>query len=357
MTEQIKFIKGEVFSLEEGKAVEFKAVQSKIPVSTITNHAEQYITAFLNASIEGNLYIGIQDNGEIIGISLTRDDKDRIQKDITCKISNIKDPSIPPSCYDIYIHDIYDIESNKLDDLYIVRIHVFKIEQDYLYRTSDREFWFYKTNGGSTYLKKESSCIKLNSQQIAEEIKVRSQKYLNKQLEDIDNKILKDPENISFLNEKIRIARSMGNVEVLDKTYEKLLELKPDSSETRIAHASDHKSFGDLEGALSIVNDALQLDKNNFDCLKIRGEILSTSDRASEAIQDYESALKIDPNDYTILTQIGITLRELGRYKESIEYLNLALSKSPSYRAAKYEKNKTYSKMFQRGSLDISHPF
>lgn len=348
MTQQIKFIKEEIFHREEGKYVEFKKVESQKPVKKIVDHAEEYIIGFLNASVEGDIYLGINDSGEILGITLSRSQRDEIQKNIIDKLTNT-DPVLPPSCYAVYIHFIYDAEYKQIEDLCIVQIHISKIEEDYLYKTSQSIHWLYITTGGSTYLKKESSCIKLNNEQIAKEIKTRHQKHLRKELDNINNRLAKDPENIGILYRKADIARFMGDIEIIIETYQKLITLNPSSSKTRVAYASAYKNIGDLEGALSIINDALQVDKNNPDVLKAQGEILFISNRKNEALKSYQDALQANPDDYTILTQIGITFRDLGEYKESIKFFNYALLKSPSYRAAKYEKKKTYSKMFQGG--------
>lgn len=348
MTQQIKFIQDKIFYKEEGKYVEFKKVESQKPVNKIVDHAEEYIIGFLNASVEGYLYLGINDSGEMRGITLSRSERDEIQKKIIDKLTNI-DPVIPPSCYAVDIHFVHDAKYKQIEDLCIVQIQVSQIEEDYLYKTSGGIHWLYETKGGSNYLKKASSCIKLNNQQIEQEIRYRHQKHLRKELETIDNQLFKFPDNISLLIKKVEIAKFMNDIELIDETYKKLILLKPNSSKTRVAYASAHKSLGDLEGALSVLNDALQFNKNDSDILKARGEIFLISKRTDEALKSYQDALELNPDDYTILTQIGITFRELGKYKESIKFFNYALLKSPSYRAAKYEKKKTYSKMFQGG--------
>jgi tetratricopeptide (TPR) repeat protein len=148
----------------------------------------------------------------------------------------------------------------------------------------------------------------------------------------------------------------VGDVFTMDKIYKKILELNPRNRIIRMDYATAHKSIGDLEGALSILNGALQLGNKDFSTLnsqgsilKSKGSILQGLDRWNEALQSYQEALKLKPDDYTILTQIGVTFRELGKYKESLKFLNYAILKSPNYRLAKYEKKKTYCKMYEGG--------
>lgn len=61
MPEKIEFVQGEIFHREENNHVEFKKIESQQPVKKIIKHSEEYIIGFLNASVEGDLYFGIDD--------------------------------------------------------------------------------------------------------------------------------------------------------------------------------------------------------------------------------------------------------------------------------------------------------
>jgi Tfp pilus assembly protein PilF len=341
MTQQIQFVQGKVFNQEEGGSVELKMVTSRRPVDTIVKHSEEYVTGFLNAHEEGDLYLGIDDSGIIKGVTLNRNERDDIHKNILSKLG-CTDPPIPHEHYRTTIHSVFNSEQEPIENSCVVQIHIIKTEVKYLYKTS----------GGSVYLKKGSSCKKLNSKEIAEIIERRTKIHLQKDADELDKRLEKEPNNRSILERRAEIAKYMGDVDTMDKTFKKMLELNPKNQRIRIDYATAHESIGDLEGALSIINDALQLDNNlksKGSILKSKGSILQGLDRWNEALQAHEEALKLKPDDYTILTQIGVTFRELGKYKESIKFLNYAVSKSPSYRLAKYEKKKTYCKMYEGG--------
>lgn len=338
MTQEEKFVKNKIFHREEGNTVEFKEIKGEKPVNKIVDHAEEYITGFLNASLEGDIYFGIEDSGKILGVLLNRSDKDKILNFIPNKLRNTKPPVIQ-SCYSIDFYNVCDEEEKEIENLYIVQIHTLKLEFE---PTS-----FYKTVGGSIYFKKGSSCIKLNDEEIAQEYKNRHLKYLRKDLERLNQELIKEHDNIFILQRKAEIARLMGDVEMMNETFEKLIAINPNNSKTRIKYAHARTTIGDLEGSLSIIDQAINLDEDNPEILKEKGTILFVSHRLNEALQLYQEALKINPNDYIILTKIGIIFRELNKYTESIVFFNYALSKAPNYRAAKYEKQKTYSKMFK----------
>ncbi len=343
MTQQISFVQGEIFHREEGDLVEFKKITSKEPVNIIVGHAEKYLVGFLNAQVEGDLYVGINDSGIIQGVILNREQRDELQRNIPNKLRN----TVPPISYEYYIvtvHNIFTSAQELVEDSCIVQIHITKTEEKYLYRTS----------GGSVYLKKGSSCIKLNFEETNKIEKRRVQIHLQKDAEDLDKKIEKEPNNRSLLEQRVNVAKYMDDITTMDKIYKKMLELNPWNQRIRIDYAIAHESIGDLEGGLSILNDA-QLVSNDStlnshgSILKSKGSILQGLDRWHEALQSYKEALKLKPDDYTILTQIGVTFRELGEYRESIKFLNCAISKSPNYRLAKYEKKKTYCKMYEGG--------
>jgi tetratricopeptide (TPR) repeat protein len=338
MTQQIRFFQGETFHQEEGDSVEFKEMASRKPVNTIVNHAEEYVLGFLNAQIEGDLYLGINDSGIIQGVTLNRNDRDEIHRNIPNKLRST-DPPIPHEHYKVIVYDVFNSDQEPIEDLCVVQIHISKTEEKDIYRTS----------GGSVYLKKGSSCMKLTTEEIAKEYKRRAQIHLQNKADELDKSLEKSPNNRDILEKRAEVAKFMGDIDSMDKMYRKLLELNPNNPEIRIEYATAHKSIGDLEGALSILNDAIQLDINDFSILKSRGLMLQGLDRWNEALQSYQQALKQNPDDYTTLTQIGVTFRQLEKYGESIQFLNYALSKCPGYRLAKYEKKKTYYEIFKGG--------
>jgi tetratricopeptide (TPR) repeat protein len=344
MTQQINFVQGEIFNQEEGASVEFKEIKAPDPVNRIkkiVDHAEKYVVGFLNAQIEGYLYLGIDDSGIIQGVTLNRNDRDEIRRSIPDKLRRT-DPAIPHHYYDVNVHNISNSEGARLDNLYVVQIHVIKTEDKYPYRTS----------GGSMYLKKGSTCMKLNSQEIAQEIERRTQVHLRKKSDELDRRLEKEPNNRDLLSKRAEVATYMGDVANMARFYGKWLELDPKNPKITIEYATAYQSIGDREGALSILNEALKSNSNDFSILNNKGLMLQGLDRWDEALLFYQSLLETKPDDYTIVTQIGVIFRHQGKYSESIEFLKYALKISPNYRLAKYEKKKTYQEIFKRGNTN-----
>lgn len=338
MLQRFNFVQEEVFPHEEGDFIEFKEISSKNPVNAISNHAEQYVLGFINAQSAGDLYFGIDDSGVIKGITLTKSNKDEISRNIPNKLRST-DPFVPHDYYQVHIHNVLNPACNRIEDLYIIQIHIIETKERILYRTA----------GGSVYFKKGSSCIKLSSEEITKEIERRTQISLKKEADDLDRKLEQDPDNRRILDARAKNAKHMGDIETMESIYNRILALDPKSPQVRMKYSDARRSIGDLSGALSILNEAIQLNISDSSILKSKGDMLLSLTKWNEALQAYEEASKLNPEDYTIITQIGVALRQLRRYAESIDCFNCALSKAPNYRLAKYEKKKAYHELFKRG--------
>jgi tetratricopeptide (TPR) repeat protein len=79
------------------------------------------------------------------------------------------------------------------------------------------------------------------------------------------------------------------------------------------------------------------LDKN--------GEYLAILGKQSQAIEYFEKALAIDPNDKRTLSDIGVVYSIQGNYIQAIQYFDKALSIDPNYNTAVLGKVVSLSKM------------
>ena len=65
--------------------------------------------------------------------------------------------------------------------------------------------------------------------------------------------------------------------------------------------------------------------------------------RYDEAIQYYDKALQIDPNDTVALNNKGVALSDLDRYDEAIQNYDKALQIDPNYTDALNNKGNALS--------------
>lgn len=134
----------DIIQFEEDREHEFKSLQkARDPVKTILEfYIEKYVNAFLNTN-GGALYFGIDDGGQILGVTLDRSHRDNLRTGISKLINNFQ-PSVEP--------DLYKINFIKLEDevdLYIIEIHVTKGTAN-LYMTGSQNF--YVRRDGSNFL-------------------------------------------------------------------------------------------------------------------------------------------------------------------------------------------------------------
>jgi adenylate cyclase len=87
---------------------------------------------------------------------------------------------------------------------------------------------------------------------------------------------------------------------------------------------------GDLGRADELESKALALDPDWTWPHDVKGGILREQGRAEEAVAEHERALALDPSNVDAAAQLGIDYRNLGRFDESLEYLDRAILGSPS---------------------------
>jgi tetratricopeptide (TPR) repeat protein len=81
---------------------------------------------------------------------------------------------------------------------------------------------------------------------------------------------------------------------------------------------------------------------DNVSKLKEKGDALYKQGRYQEAIEYYDRALAMDPNDVSALNNKGNALGDLGRYQEAIEYYDRALAIDPNDADALYNKGNPF---------------
>jgi tetratricopeptide (TPR) repeat protein len=91
---------------------------------------------------------------------------------------------------------------------------------------------------------------------------------------------------------------------------------------------------GDLGGAITAFEKALEIDPKYHDAWNGLGKVLRDLGRYSEAIAAYEKALEIDPKSHIVWNGLGATLNDLGRNTEAIAAYEQALEIDPKYHLA-----------------------
>lgn len=149
---------------EERRDVEFKEIKGLNPCDTIIATAEIYIVAFLNSqtSQRGVIKWGISDDGRVVGVRLTREDRDTIRRKLFERIAQIQ-PYLSADLVHIEFSEIIDQDEELLPEQYVVEIYVKTVRSEELFATSKNE----------VYMKTESGKRKLTPHEVQLELKAR----------------------------------------------------------------------------------------------------------------------------------------------------------------------------------------
>src|SRR5512143_668734 len=152
------------------------------------------------------------------------------------------------------------------------------------------------------------------------------------------------------IQNKIRIIYNQTNrLDLAAKAFENALKLNPGYTEASLNLAITYSDLGMYEKAREVFEraarfTALPKDKTStapgidpFVKGKLAAEHLRIGNMyydlrlLDEAIDEYQKALRLSPSFADIITQLGIALRDKGRYDEAIKEVNRAKACNPRY--------------------------
>ncbi|EKF01696.1 tetratricopeptide repeat protein [Tolypothrix sp. PCC 7601] len=119
-------------------------------------------------------------------------------------------------------------------------------------------------------------------------------------------------------------------------TYEKALEIKPDTSDTWYHLGNSLRNLGRNQEAIFAYDKAVEIKPNYHHAWNNRGYALQNLGRNQEAITSYNKALEINPNYYYAWSFRGIALDNLGCYEEAIDSYDQAVAIKPNDNYAWY---------------------
>ncbi len=101
------------------------------------------------------------------------------------------------------------------------------------------------------------------------------------------------------------------------KLFEQALRSQPNNPEVLLGWAQVLLERGEDDQARTMLERVLQSDPNNVMALRIVGEIHSSAERYSEALQVLEKAVAINRNDTKVRYALGAALQRVGRADEA----------------------------------------
>lgn len=337
----MNFVKGNFFPAEEGIEIEFKEVKNHNNLNSFKSNTEKYIIGFANARSNGSIYFGITDNGEIVGLTMDSNHKDQCDQIIHNKIMGIK-PAIPPNLYEVIWHEVINPEEERL---YVVEI---SIKGEALLKISE----LFKSPSGKSFYKSGGICQELTQEKMASLQIQRSNELDRERLNIVNIEIELCPRTEThslelLLSEKKYLGLKLSDSQVIKEAYDGLVTISPNQEKLRIQEATDLDNICKPTDALEVLDQIIQDTQQNpgFRIYAKKGDILYSLKDFEAALDEYKTAIHINPDDYQTLAAIGTVLASQGDYQGALVFFNKSLNICPQYRFASYSKKQAYAKL------------
>jgi tetratricopeptide (TPR) repeat protein len=194
---------------------------------------------------------------------------------------------------------------------------------------------------------------------------------IEKLLDEINQKIVSDPNNVNFYHQRAYIHYRAGNFEAalkdidrcisLDSTqaafyftrgeiyfsklnleeaknaYLKCSELNPKDWQSQYKIGRIFFLIKNFQKALEHTNNALKINKNIAEIYYQKGEIFEELKDSAKAVSSFQTAIEQDPNYYDAYIRLGILFAN-RKDKMALQYYNSALQIQPDNIEALYNK-------------------
>ena len=133
----------------------------------------------------------------------------------------------------------------------------------------------------------------------------------------IDKALAIAPGNPSALNNLGAVYRDLGDFSAAEDTYLKAISAGEDLIEPRINYANLLMSSGRIEEALNQAQSAVELAPNHPDTLNALGLAHQRANQLDRAEQAFTKALEVAPHHVQALNNLGVVYKQMGRIEEA----------------------------------------
>lgn len=154
------------------------------------------------------------------------------------------------------------------------------------------------------------------------------------------------------------IYNQTDRLQLAAQSFEKALEMNPGYTEASLNLAITYSDLGMYDKSREVFEKASNFSEQANSASKggldpfVKGKLADEHLRIGkiyyslrlldEAIEEYQKALRLSPNFADIITQLGIALRDKGRYDEAIAEFAKAKQSNPRYIPARLHLGITY---------------
>jgi tetratricopeptide (TPR) repeat protein len=142
--------------------------------------------------------------------------------------------------------------------------------------------------------------------------------------------------------------RQLEHFQLAKESFERSLEIKPDSALALAGLGGVLVPLGDLERAERLLREALDRDPELAQASFDLGLVLARSRRSDEALDLYRRAIEIQPDFSTALNNLGIALAGRGQTRTAAELLERAVASDPGFAEAHFNLGVVYDQLGRR---------
>ncbi len=161
------------------------------------------------------------------------------------------------------------------------------------------------------------------------------QKNLQKALQDIRKVLLIDSTKSEYYITLGDIYFSMGEVNACSKALDKSIDLDPNYVEGYLKHAELSYILKNYDRSISYANKALKIEPFSDNAYYIRGMTYKELEKKNMAMDDFQSAVEINAENYQAYLQLGLMMSEINN-PLAVDYFNNAINIKPNSIEARY---------------------
>ena len=161
----------------------------------------------------------------------------------------------------------------------------------------------------------------------------------------IGGKEASNQDTAAILTKRGKDLAISGNPDDLDKAiklYDQALELDPENPVILNNKGAAFVREGKYEDALMAYDSALELDSEYSEAMVGKGSALNRLNRSAEAIGLFENAIRLDPGNAIAWNNKGVALTRLGGYDEAVASFDKAIEIDPGYEDAYFSRGKLF---------------
>ena len=148
-------------------------------------------------------------------------------------------------------------------------------------------------------------------------------------IETCNEKIKKDPQDITSYNAKGAVLYKLGNYEEAIKVFDEAINVNPADPKAHNFKGLAFIKQGRYAEAITIFDEIISMDSNNYRAYCDKALALSEIGRHEEAVNSLDKAIKINPQNTEAYFNKGVNLGKLDRYEAAAHMFNEVLKIDP----------------------------